>query len=148
MHKLESVLAKETHKILWDFEMQTDPLTPARISDLVMINKNNNNKESEKRDKYLDLTRELRNLTNTWVIKYMFPSFSSLITVWTIRTELHIYSEFLYQHKLGISAELQVTANLYSPGIFHCILADLKYWGLKGRNSSTDLELPPPFSNG
>ena len=50
MHKLESVLAKETHKILWDFEMQTDPLTPDRISDLVMINKNNNNKESEKRD--------------------------------------------------------------------------------------------------
>ena len=28
--KPESFLEKETHKILWDFEKQTDPLIPAR----------------------------------------------------------------------------------------------------------------------
>ena len=39
MHKPESVLENETHKILWDFEIQTDPLITARRPDLVLINK-------------------------------------------------------------------------------------------------------------
>ena len=30
MHKPESVLENKTHKILWDFEVQTDHLIPAR----------------------------------------------------------------------------------------------------------------------
>ena len=30
MQKQESVLENETHKILWDFEIQTDPLIPTR----------------------------------------------------------------------------------------------------------------------
>ena len=38
MHKPESVLENETHKILWDFEIQTDHLIPARRPDLVLIN--------------------------------------------------------------------------------------------------------------
>ena len=39
MQKTESFLENETHKILWDFEIQTDFLIPARIPDLVIINK-------------------------------------------------------------------------------------------------------------
>ena len=39
MHKPESVLENETHKILWDFEIKTDHLIPARRPDLVLINK-------------------------------------------------------------------------------------------------------------
>ena len=30
MHKQESVRESETHKILWDFEMPTDHLIPAK----------------------------------------------------------------------------------------------------------------------
>ena len=39
MHKPESVLKNETHKILWDFEIKTDHLIPAKRLDLVLINK-------------------------------------------------------------------------------------------------------------
>ena len=76
-HKPESVLENETHKILWDFEIQTDHLITARRPDLVLINKKERTchsvdfavpadhrvklKEIEKKDKYLDLTRELKN---------------------------------------------------------------------------------------
>ena len=34
MHKPESVLENETHKILWDLALQTDRLVPARKPDL------------------------------------------------------------------------------------------------------------------
>ena len=59
------------HKILWDFEIKTDHLIPARRPDLVLINKKERTcqlvdfavpanhwvklKENEKIDKYLDL---------------------------------------------------------------------------------------------
>ena len=39
MHKPESTLENETHKILWHFETQTDYLTPTKRQDLVLINK-------------------------------------------------------------------------------------------------------------
>ena len=39
MHNPESVLEKETHKILWDFEIPMDLLFSARKSDLVIVNK-------------------------------------------------------------------------------------------------------------
>ena len=42
MHKSESIL-ENAKKILWDFEIQTDHLTPARRPDLVLINKKNKN---------------------------------------------------------------------------------------------------------
>ena len=35
----ESVLENETHKILWNFETQTDHIISARRSDLTMVNK-------------------------------------------------------------------------------------------------------------
>ena len=37
MHKSESVLGNETHKILFDFEIQTGHLIPVRRTDRVFI---------------------------------------------------------------------------------------------------------------
>ena len=39
MHKPESVLENEIHKIIPDFELQNDPLIPAKGPDLVLFNK-------------------------------------------------------------------------------------------------------------
>ena len=39
MHNPESVLENEMHKLLWDFDLQTDHLISARWPDLVIINK-------------------------------------------------------------------------------------------------------------
>ena len=74
------VLENDSHKLLWDFNIQTDHLIPARRPDLIIINKRKrickivgfavlaehriNLKEGEKKDKYLDLARELKKLWN------------------------------------------------------------------------------------
>ena len=71
-----------THKLLWDFDVQTDHLILARRPDLIIINKKKGickivdfadpadhrikMKECEKKDKYLDLARELK---KPWNIK-------------------------------------------------------------------------------
>ena len=76
MHNPAFVLENNTHKLLCD--IQTDHLIPARRPDLIIINKKKkvckivdfavpadhriNLKESEKKDKYLDLARELKKL--------------------------------------------------------------------------------------
>ena len=39
MHKSESVQENETHKIVWDFEIQIDHLIPARRPDIVLVRK-------------------------------------------------------------------------------------------------------------
>ena len=39
MHNPAPVLEIATHKILWDFNIQTDHLIPARRPDLIIINK-------------------------------------------------------------------------------------------------------------
>ena len=82
MHNPAPVLENDTHKLLWNFNIQTDHLIPARRSDLIITNKKKENlqncrlcssggaqhkikqKESEKKDKYLDLARELKKLWN------------------------------------------------------------------------------------
>ena len=84
MHNPEFVQENKTHKLLCDFEIQTDQLISAGRPDLVIINNNNNNrkrtcrivdfdtmadhrvklKESEKKDKYLELAWELKKLWN------------------------------------------------------------------------------------
>ena len=43
IHKLKSDLENETHRILRDFEIQTDHQIPARKSDLLILNKKNKN---------------------------------------------------------------------------------------------------------
>ena len=39
MHNPASVLENDTHKLLWDFDIQTDHLISARRPDLIIINK-------------------------------------------------------------------------------------------------------------
>ena len=64
MHNPEAVQENETHKILWDYEINTDHLISANASqqkkkricwivDLEI-------KESKKRDKYQDFAREIK----------------------------------------------------------------------------------------
>ena len=40
MQNPESVLKNETHKRLWDFEIQTDHLISAKRPNLIIVNKN------------------------------------------------------------------------------------------------------------
>ena len=79
-HNPESILENEMHKILWEFEIQMDHLILARRPDWGIVHKKKRTcqimdftisayhrvklKESEKRDKYLDLARELKKLWN------------------------------------------------------------------------------------
>ena len=80
MHNPERLLEYDTHKLPWDFDIQTDHLISTRKLDLIIINKKKRTykiegfavpadhriklKESEKKDKYLDLARELKKLWN------------------------------------------------------------------------------------
>ena len=84
MHNPAPVIENDSHKLLWDFNIQTDHLIPARRPDLIIINNQKkkreriykivdfavpadhriNLKESEKKDNYLDLARELKKLWN------------------------------------------------------------------------------------
>ena len=82
MHKPEFSLENETHKHPCDFEIHTDHLISARQPELVIVNQKKKkrtcqivqfavlanygvkSKESEKKDKYLDLTREMKKLRN------------------------------------------------------------------------------------
>ena len=84
MYNLAPVLENDSHKLLWDFSIQTDQLIPARRPDHIIINKKKrsckivdfavladhriNLKESEKKDKYLDLAREFKKLWNMKVM--------------------------------------------------------------------------------
>ena len=79
MHNPAPVLENDSHKLLWDFNIQTDHQIPAKRQDLIIIKKKENlqncrlccpggpqknRKESEKKDKYIDLARELKKLWN------------------------------------------------------------------------------------
>ena len=80
MHNPEPVLENNTHKLPWDFDIHTNHLISARRPDLIIIIKKKKKKkrtgkivdfavpadhriklkECEKKDKYLDLARELK----------------------------------------------------------------------------------------
>ena len=76
MHNPESVLENETHKLLWDLEIQPGHQILARRPDLIIINKKERTcrivdfalpvdhrvklKESERRYKYLNLVGEFK----------------------------------------------------------------------------------------
>ena len=79
-----AVRENATHKLLWDFNVQTGHLIVARRPDLIIINKKKKRtcrivdfavpadhriklKECKKKDKYLDLARELKKLWNMQV---------------------------------------------------------------------------------
>ena len=76
MHNPAPVLENDTHKLLRDFDIQMDHLISARRPDQIIINRKKKTckvvgfavpadhrikmKECEKKDKYLDLARELK----------------------------------------------------------------------------------------
>ena len=73
MHKPESVLENETHKLPWDLEIQMDRLISAGRTELIIINNKKRTvdfavsanhrvklKESAKKNNYPDLARELK----------------------------------------------------------------------------------------
>ena len=79
----EPIQENDTHKLLWNFDIQTDYLISARRPDLIIINNKKTGickiddfccpadhriklKECEKRDKYFDLATELKKL---WSMK-------------------------------------------------------------------------------
>ena len=82
IHNSAPVLENDTHKLQWDFNIRMDHQIPPRRPDLILINKKKricktddfavpadhiiNLKECEKKDKYLDLARELKKL---WKMK-------------------------------------------------------------------------------
>ena len=45
MHNPAPVRENATHKLLWDFNIQTDHLIPARRPDLIIINKKKKKKK-------------------------------------------------------------------------------------------------------
>ena len=85
MHNPATVQENDTHKLLRDFDIQTDHLISDRRPDLIIINKKERTcrivdfavpvdhrvklKESEKKDRYHDLAKELK---KPWNIKVMF----------------------------------------------------------------------------
>ena len=82
MHNPAYVLENDTHKLLWDFDIHTERLISARRPDHIIIDKNKRIckivdfavlvdyriklKECEKKDKYLDIAREIKKL---WKMK-------------------------------------------------------------------------------
>ena len=77
MHNPAAVLENNAHKLIWDFDIHTNHIISARRPDLKVINKKKRTrkivdfavpadyriklKECEKKDKYLNLARELKN---------------------------------------------------------------------------------------
>ena len=95
MHNPASVLENVTHKLQWDFDIQTDLLISDRRPALKKSIKKKNLqncrfccpadlriklKESEKKDKYLDLARELKDLWNmkVTIIPIMIGTFGTV----------------------------------------------------------------------
>ena len=71
MHNPASVLKNDTHKLLWDFDIQTRPYNNQQkkrtykiVDFTVPPDHRIKLKESEKKDKYLDFARELKKLWN------------------------------------------------------------------------------------
>ena len=85
MHNPAPVLENNTHKLLWEFYIHTEPLISAKRPDLIIIKKKKKKKkkrickivdfavpadhriklkECEKKDKYLELARDLKKLLN------------------------------------------------------------------------------------
>ena len=76
MHNPAHVLENDSHKLQWEFDIHTDQLISTRRPDLIIINKKKRTfkivdfavptdhriklREYEKKDKYLDLARELK----------------------------------------------------------------------------------------
>ena len=102
MYNSASVLENDTHKLQWDFEIDTEHLISPRRPDLIIINTKKRIckivdfdvpadyriklKECEKKDKYLDLARELKKLWNMKVsiVPIVIGAFST-VTEWLLK---------------------------------------------------------------
>ena len=62
MHNPATVLMNDTHKLLWDFHIQTDHLTCKIVGFAVPADHRIKPKESERKGKCLDLAREFKKL--------------------------------------------------------------------------------------
>ena len=124
MHNRAPVLENDTHKLLWDFDIQTDHLILAKRPDLKIINKKKKKKifrivdfavpadhriklkECEKRDKYLDLARELKKLWNmkVTIIPIVIGAFG------TVTKGLHWFTKmnFSSEARMGIGVFLLI----------------------------------------
>ena len=96
MHNPAAVVENNTHKLLWDFDLQTDHLISARRPDLIIINNKKRIckvvdfaapgdhwiklKEYEKKDKCRNLARELKKLWNmkVTIISTVIGAFGSV----------------------------------------------------------------------
>ena len=109
------LLENNTHKLLYDFDTHTDHLISARRPDLIIINKKKRTckivdfavpadhriklKQCEKKDKYLDLARELKKLWNIQVT--IIPI---VIMTWVqILDEAVCISHSTYTHGKGMN---------------------------------------------
>ena len=93
MHNQAPFLENNTHKLLWDFDIRTDHLLSARRPGQKIINRKKGIckivdfavpadyriklKECEKKDKYLNLSRELKNIWNMQVTN-VFGAFGTV----------------------------------------------------------------------
>ena len=97
MHNPASLLENDTHKLLLDFDIHTDHLISARRPDIIIINNKKRRickiidfpvpadhriklKECEKKDKFLDLARELKKLWNikVTIVPIVICAFSTM----------------------------------------------------------------------
>ena len=60
MHNPAPILENDTHKLLWDFDVQTDLLISARRPDIIIINKK---KKRKKKKEFAKLSTLLYRLT-------------------------------------------------------------------------------------
>ena len=86
MHKPAIDLENNTHKLLWDFDIHRDPLISVRRPDLIIIKQKKKickivdfavpadhrikMKECKRKDKYLDLARELKKKKNSGTCRW------------------------------------------------------------------------------
>ena len=132
MHNPAPVLENDTHKLLWDNNIQTDHLITARRPDIIIINKKKRTckivdfavpvdhriklKECEKKDKYLDLARELKKPWNMQVT--IIP-----IVIGAFGTETKGLLKGLEELEVGGRAEtIQTTALLRTGRILKRVL--------------------------
>ena len=76
MHNQAVVQENDTHKLLWDFDIETDHLISARRPDLIKINGKNNNKEKE----FAKLSTWLSRLTT----EQNWKNVKRMISTWTL----------------------------------------------------------------
>ena len=65
-HKPASVLENDTHKLLWDFDIQTDPLISARRPDFMMINQKKKKKKRKKKKRKKENLQNCRLCSPGW----------------------------------------------------------------------------------